>query len=283
MPVMDGLSSIDITPEEYERVRSLIYDRSGINLGSNRQHLVQARLAKRIRVEQYSGFREYFQHLEADTTGDEVAHLIDAMSTNTTYFFREPDHFNFLTESLARRIREEKWDQKSYSLRIWSAASSSGEEPYTLAMVVHKFLRDFPSVDFKILATDISQKVLALASTGQYEATKIKSIPEEYRRVYTRPLAKYSELSEIVPELRKFVTFSHFNLIDPSYPFKYGFDYIFCRNVMIYFDRQTQESVINRMAIHLRPGGYLVVGHSESLNGLKHILHYEKPTIYRQK
>ncbi len=282
--VLDGLSEIEISPQDYELVRSLVYERSGINLGSNRQHLVQARLAKRIRVEKFSGFREYFKFLESDSTGDEVSNLIDAMSTNTTFFFREPDHFHFLIESLAQKIKEENWDQKNYSLRVWSAACSSGEEPYTLAMVLHKFLQDYPSMDFKILATDISQKVLALASTGQYDLMKLKSIPEEYRRVYTRPLDKgKSGLGEIIPDLRKYITFSHFNLIAPSYPFKYGFDYVFCRNVMIYFDRPTQEGVVNRIGGHLRPGGYFVVGHSESLNGLKHNLHYQKPTVYKQK
>jgi len=284
MPLIEEISDVEISPQEYELVRSLVYDRAGINLGSNRQHLVQARLAKRNRVGGFSGFRDYFKYLESDTTGDEVNKLIDAISTNTTFFFREADHFDFLLASLTERIQTEKWDQKHYTLRIWSAACSSGEEPYTIAMVVHKFLQNFPSIDCKILATDISQKILAQACSGQYDYQKYKSVPEEYKHQYFQPMEKgKSPCMQIIPEIRKLITFAHFNLVQPSYPFKYGFDYIFCRNVMIYFDRQTQEGVINRMAGHIRPGGYLIVGHSESLNGLKHRLHYVKPTVYMQR
>jgi chemotaxis protein methyltransferase CheR len=284
MPIVEDMDNVEITPQEYERVRSLIYDRAGINLGSNRQHLVQARLAKRIRVGGFGGFREYFRYLEADTSGDEVANLIDAISTNTTFFFREADHFDFLSQSLTERIRSEQRNSKDCIIRIWSAACSSGEEPYTLAMVVHKLLQDYPMASFKLLATDISQKVLAVAREGRYDSQKIRSIPEEYRRVYVRSTDRSnSPLMEIVPELKKYITFAHFNLIDSSYPFKYGFDYVFCRNVMIYFDRTTQEAVINRIAGHLRPGGFLIVGHSESLNALKHNLQYIKPTVYRLK
>jgi len=284
MPILEEVSDIEISPQEYELVRALVYERSGINLGSNRQHLVQARLAKRIRVGGFTGFRNYFKHLESDTTGDEINHLIDAISTNTTFFFRESDHFDFLSDSLRDRAVAERWNDTRYTLRIWSAACSSGEEPYTIAMVVHKFLQEHPAVDVKILATDISQKILAQAKAGQYDYQKTQSIPDEYRRAYLRPMGKgKTSIMEIAPEIRRLITFSHFNLIAPSYPFKYGFDYVFCRNVMIYFDRQPQEGVINRIATHLRPGGLLIVGHSESLNGLKHGLQYVKPTIYRQK
>ena len=206
------------------------------------------------------------------------------MSTNTTFFFREGDHFDFLAQSLAQRIQNEQWNQKDYTLRIWSAACSSGEEPYTIAMVVHRLLLDYPNVDFKILATDISQKVLSQAATGVYDALKTKSIPDEYRRAYVRPVGRdKSGPQQIAPEIQKHITFSYFNLMEPAFPFKYGFDYLFCRNVMIYFDRPTQEGLINRFAPHIRRGGYLIVGHSESLNGLKHPLQYIKPTIYQQK
>jgi len=283
MPVLEETSDIEITRDEYELVRKLVYDRAGINLGSNRQHLVQARLAKRIRVMSLSGFREYFQYLKEDKTGDEMIHLIDAISTNTTFFFREADHFDFLAESITKRIQEENWDQKRYILRIWSAACSSGEEPYTLAMVVHKVLREFPAIDFKILATDLSQKVLAQAMTGQYDAQKVKMVPSEYRQTcfHAIPGTKNTRY-EIAPELRKKITFANFNLMTPEYPFKYGFDYVFCRTVMIYFDRTTQETVISRISRHIHTGGYLLVGHSESLNGLSHKLKYIKPTIYMQ-
>jgi chemotaxis protein methyltransferase CheR len=283
MPAIEELENIEITPDEYDLVRKLVYERAGINLGDNRQHLVQARLAKRIRMLSLSGFREYFKFLESDRNKDEMIRLIDAICTNTTFFFREADHFDFLAESLRSRIRDENWDQKRYTLRIWSAACSSGEEPYTLAMVVQKVLREFPSIDFKILATDLSQKILAQAMTGRYDAQKLKIVPEEYRRTCFRPVnGSRGTQFEIVPELRKQITFVNFNLMTPEFPFKFGFDYVLCRNVMIYFDRKTQEGLINRIARHIRPGGHLIVGHSESLNGLSHKMKYVKPTIYLQ-
>jgi chemotaxis protein methyltransferase CheR len=283
LPVLDIEENIEITPEEYELVRKLIYDRAGINLGNNRQHLVQARLAKRIRMKSLSGFREYFQYLQSDKTGEEMVHLTDAISTNTTFFFREADHFDFLAKSIASRIKEERWDEKRHMLRIWSAASSSGEEPYTIAMVVQKALAEYPTIEFKMLATDISQKILGQAIAGQYEAQKLKLVPDEYRRQWFRPVSgSRGELYEVSPELKRKITFANFNLMMPEYPFKHGFDYVFCRNVMIYFDRQTQEAVVNRISKHIRPGGYLVVGHSESLNGLNHNLKYTRPTIYLQ-
>jgi chemotaxis protein methyltransferase CheR len=280
---VDMLDNIEITPSEYELVRKLIYDRAGINLGDNRQHLVQARLAKRIRVKNLASFRDYFNFLESDRTGEELVHLTDAISTNTTFFFRESDHFDFLAKSLVEKITEEKWEEKRYTLRIWSAACSSGEEPYTLAMVIHKVMQSFPLIDYKILATDISQKILAQAIAGQYEAQKIKLIPDEYRRAWFHPVSgSKGELFEVSAELKRKITFANFNLMMPEFPFKYGFDYVFCRNVMIYFDRQTQEGLVNRIAKHIRPNGYLIVGHSESLNGLNHNLKYIKPTIYLQ-
>ncbi len=283
MPAVDGLADIEILSQEYELVRRMVYDRAGINLGDNRQHLVQARLAKRIRIGGFENFREYFKFLESDTSGDEIGHLIDAISTNTTFFFRERDHFDFLAASLSDRILQEKWNQCNYMLRIWSAASSSGEEPYSLAMVVHHLLKDYPQIDFKLLATDISQKVLAQACAGRYDADKIKSIPDEYRSTCVKPVDRTRTVYEIVPQIRNYISFAHFNLVQREYPFRFGFDYVFCRNVMIYFDRETQQSVVNRISQHIRPGGFLIVGHSESLNGLKHDLQYIKPTIYRKR
>jgi chemotaxis protein methyltransferase CheR len=274
---------IEVTSADYELVRKLAYDRAGINLGDNRHHLVQARLAKRIRVGHFSGFRDYFRFLENDATGDEISNLIDAISTNTTFFFREPDHFDFLKQSIRTRIQEQRWDKINYSIRIWSSACSSGEEPYTIAMVVQKLLQEFPAVDFKILATDISQKILRQAQTGRYDQQKIKSIPEEYRREYINREDPQSSQYSISEQIRKHITFSYFNLMDAEYPFKFGFDYVFCRNVMIYFDRPTQENVVNKIARYLRPNGFLVVGHSESLNGLNHELSYIKPTIYKKR
>jgi chemotaxis protein methyltransferase CheR len=281
--LMEGLEifgNIAISADEYECVRQLVYERSGINLGDNRQHLVQARLAKRIRFYKMSCFSEYFHFLETDKSG-EINHLIDAICTNTTFFFREPDHFDFLAESLRQKIIDGNLHSQRYTLRVWSAACSSGEEPYTIAMVLNHVLKDFPTIDFKILATDLSQKILDQAMQGQYAAEKLKIVPELYRRSSFQPIAPRNNSEYvIVPELRKKVTFANFNLITPNFPFKHGFDYVFCRNVMIYFDQATKKGLVNRIADHIKPEGYLIVGHSESLNGLKNDLTYVKPTIY---
>ncbi len=270
---------LEITQQEYELVRQLVYERAGINLGDNRQHLVQARIAKIIRKEKFSDFQDYFKFLKSDKSGREISHLIDAISTNTTYFFREADHFDFLKQTLLEKLEESKGSL--LTVRIWSAASSSGEEPYTIAMIVHKLMKQFPQLSLKMLATDISQEILEKAKSGIYPRERLKNVPEEYIREYFRKISSCKDVMfEISPEIKKLVTFANFNLMMPRYPFKYGFDYVFCRNVMIYFDRNTQENVVNKIAQHIRPGGYLIVGHSESLNGLKHPLKYIKPTIY---
>lgn len=282
--LLEPQTKLEITPAQYELVRSLVYDRAGINLGPNRQHLVQARLAKRIRVAKLSGFDEYFHRLEEDKSGQELGHLIDAISTNTTHFFRESDHFDFLTSVIHERAERERWNEKSHCLRIWSAASSSGEEPYSLGMTIDNALQRYPNMTAKLLATDISRSVLLRAKAGRYETDRAKTIPPEFRAKYIQKI-KGTDLDEfeIVPKIRSMITYAQFNLMSPTYPFRYGFDFIFCRNVMIYFDQKTQEGVIRRMSEHLKSGGYFIVGHSESLNSIRHDLQYVRPTIYRKK
>jgi len=281
--VVETQTPLEIAPAQYELVRQLVYGAGRINLGENRQHLVQARLAKLIRVGKLSGFAEYFERLQNDKSGQELGQLIDAISTNTTYFFREADHFDFLVENIVQRIEKDRWAENRHVIRIWSAASSTGEEPYSLAMKVHDLLEAHPTVSVKILATDVSQKVLNIAKLGRYEQTKLRNVPVELRGRYFRAVRdEQGQSYEVAPSVRNLITFGHFNLMNSAYPFKHGFDYIFCRNVMIYFDRATQESVIRKMSAHLRPGGHFIVGHSESLNAIRHDLHYVKPTIYRK-
>jgi len=230
-----------------------------------------------------AGFEEYFERLKHDKTGEEISILIDLISTNTTHFFRGPDHFQFLADSIRQRIESEHWDRTRHTVRIWSAACSTGEEPYSIAMTVDDILANYPDVSVKILATDISQTALANAKAGRYDTCKAESIPAEFRHKYLQSVSDGSVRQiMIVPRIRNLITFAHFNLIAESYPFKHGFDYIFCRNVMIYFDRQTQETIVKKMSRHIRPGGYLIVGHSESLNSVRHDLTYVKPTIHRK-
>ena len=277
-----GAEAKDLTAEEYELFRKLVYAKSGINLGDSKQQLVRARLGKRVRKGNFPSFRAYYDHVAKDDTGEELQLLLDAISTNTTHLFREKRHFDFLHALVKRWVADRSWRSKHSTLRVWSAACSSGEEPHSSAMTVYDALRG-SDVSAKILATDLSTKVLARAQLGVYECHKVGSVPGDYRQRYLRQARRDGQVClELTPEIRGLITFSRFNLMTPSFPFRHGFHVVFCRNVMIYFDRATQEGLVGRIARHIQPGGYLMIGHSESLNGITHPLEYVEPTIYRK-
>jgi chemotaxis protein methyltransferase CheR len=280
MPWATQVEAKDLTKEEYELFRRLVYAKSGINLGDSKQQLVRARLGKRVRQGRFASFRSYYEYIEKDGSGEELQLLLDAITTNTTHLFREKRHFDFLHQLVTRWAQGAK--SPSATLRIWSAACSSGEEPHSMAMVVHDALRE-TRFAAKILATDLSGKVLNRARQGIYECHKVGSVPSDYRSRYFLRIQHNGQVClELTPEVRNLITFSRFNLMTPTFPFRHGFDVVFCRNVMIYFDRPTQEGLIGRIVQHLRPGGYLMIGHSESLNGVRHPLKYVEPTIYRK-
>ena len=273
----------DLTREDYELFRKLVYAKSGINLGEHKMQLVRARLGKRVREGGFRSFREYYHHVEDDATGGELGALLDAISTNTTHLFREIQHFNLLRDLLRRWAEDKAWCRRHSTVRIWSAACSSGEEPYSIVMTAHDVLRHFPGLSLKILASDISTQMLSAAQQGLYEAHRVGTVPAEYRqRYFQRADMGGQVVLQVVPELRRLITFTRFNLMAPTFPFKHGFHVIFCRNVMIYFDKPTQEVLVNKMATHLHEEGHLMIGHSESLNGLQHQLQYVQPTVYRK-
>ncbi|MCK4658133.1 MAG: chemotaxis protein CheR [Phycisphaerae bacterium] len=273
----------DLTRKEYERIRDLVYANSGINLGNDKMQLVRTRLGKRVRNDGFSSFGEYLRHVEQDSTGAELGSLLDAISTNTTHLFREMRHFEMLRSIITTWIQDKNWRAGHSEVRIWSAASSSGEEPHSIAMTVHHALSGFPGIGLKILATDISMQMLHKAKRGIYESHRVGTAPADYRNRYFRKIHENGQsFLQIVPELSSLITFTRFNLMTPTFPFRHGFDVIFCRNVMIYFDRPTQETLVNKLAHHLHPGGYLMIGHSESLNGIQHPLNYIEPTVYRK-
>jgi chemotaxis protein methyltransferase CheR len=204
---------------------------------------------------------------------------MDAITTNKTDFFREPQHFDFLTGTALPRM-----DSGGATVRItlWSAGCSSGEEPYTLAMVLSKYAAGRRGLDFQILATDVSTRVLEAARSGIYTEAQVEPVPEEFRRKYLlRSNSGSEKLVRIVPELRKKVSFHRLNFMDAEYPVKDQFDAIFFRNVMIYFDKSTQEQVIARLCRSLKRGGYLFVGHSESLAGLDVPVELVRPSVFR--
>ena len=272
----------ELTRGEYELFRRLVYEQSGINLGSTKMQLVRARLGRRMREGQFRSYRAYFEHVKNDPSGRELSDLIDAISTNTTHLFRERQHFEFLTRAIKQWLADRAWCAAHRELRIWSAACSSGDEPYSIAMTAHDAASTGAKLGLKILATDISTRMLDAARAGIYEPERLETVPESYRRRYvTRATVDGQARMKMSPELRRLITFARLNLVKDQFPFRHKFDVIFCRNVMIYFDKATQETVVNKMARHLAPGGYLLIGHSESLNSITHPLTYVQPTIYR--
>lgn len=261
----------------FERFRSLIYEKSGINLGPQKESLVSARVGKRMRALKLTDYEAYFEFVRKDDTGQELVHLLDAISTNVTSFFREPQHFDFFTERLA------EWFAAGQTrFRVWSAASSTGEEPYTIAITALEVFRNVP-VDFRVLATDISTKVLESAREGRYNAEKIDGVPPTLRSKY---FAKQgyggSACFKASDLLRDCITYARLNLSTPPFPMKGPMDVIFCRNVMIYFDNSVRTRLLLEMHRLLRPGGYLLIGHAETLTGLNVPFESVRPAVYRK-
>jgi len=266
----------------FQQFSRLVYELCGINLHAGKKALLQARLNKRLRVTGIDSYAEYFKVLTSGTDHGEFVHFLDSISTNLTYFFRESQHFDFLDKTALPELIAKKRKECVFRIRIWSAGCSTGEEPYSLAMSVLAHLPDIGRWDLKILATDISTRVLEVACRGIYSEEKVQKVPPALRQAYFQRVGNQNGKPDflIAPNVKRIVTFYRLNLKD-LYPFKGLFDLIFCRNVMIYFDKKTQEELVNRMAAFLCPGGYFCVGHSESLTGLVHKLCYVQPAIYR--
>jgi chemotaxis protein methyltransferase CheR len=265
---------------EFDFIRSLVYERSRINLGPDKRQLVSARLGKRLRATNVPSLTDYCQLLKQPGAEQELGHLIDAISTNHTFFFREKAHFDFMRATavpeMLERARAERWS----TLRVWSAACSSGEEPYSLAMTLAECTGGMP---WHIDATDISRRILAKAAAAIYDREPINRLPlETVRTHFQRGFGPQEGNFRVKAELRDRVSFHHLNLLEGQPPFTEPFQIIFCRNVMIYFDRETQEELVDRLARRLVPGGYLMVGHSESLTHLKHGLRSIRPAIYQK-
>jgi len=267
----------EISTEEFKRFQTLIYDESGISLNDQKQGLVASRLSKRLRELKLSTFSEYHDHVTRDPSREEFTRMLDLISTNKTDFFREPKHFDFLREEILPQLESEK------RIRIWSSACSTGEEPYTIAMTLHDGVSDATQWDCKILASDLSTRVLAKAAAGVYDAERVKDVPPEtVRRHFLRGRGASDGMLKIKPHLSVMIQFRRLNLMDEQFPIKNLLDLIFCRNVMIYFDRPTQERLVNKFYRYLKPGGHLFIGHSESLQWVTHPFTVIAPTIYRR-
>lgn len=274
---MLALTGQNLSARDLGRVVAAVYEYCGINLREGKQELVQARLAKFLRQSRFRNATECLDYVLGHRESPEFAALIDALSTNLTSFFREGDHFaylagSFLPELMARRTA-------APAIRGWCAACSTGEEPYTIAVVLQDFIASSGrTLAARVLATDISHRVLACAREGRYDRRCIHPVPPQYR-CYFAPCSRDPRLVEPAPEIRRIVSFAHLNLMD-SWPFTGPLDFIFCRNVMIYFDKPTQQRLISRFFDILAPRGLLFTGHSESLTGISHRFDYVRPTIY---
>ncbi len=270
---------------EFRRLASFIEGHCGIRMPASKRTMLEARLRKRLRSLGLCSFRDYCRLvLDEPGGGPERVHLLDAITTNKTDFFREPQHFELFVRLVLPALLQGSGAGVRRPLAVWSAGCSTGEEPYTLAMVLQEVAEDLTGFRFGILATDISTSVLAVARRAIYTEQHVRPVPEALRRKYLlRSRDRSRALVRVVPELRQVVRFRRLNFMDRDYGLRRTMDVIFCRNVMIYFDRATQERLLLRFCSHLAPGGYLFLGHSESVNGLRVPLRQVAPTVYRHE
>ena len=267
-----------ITEREFTDLVQFIKKNYGINL-SHKKSLVMGRLNNYIVQNVLTSFSEYFQHVVNDSTGKAGTILVNKLTTNHTYFLREPHHFRFLERAALPYLATAAGADRD--LRVWSAGCSTGEEPYTLAMVLSSFLGpEKRQWDTRILATDISTAVLEKARRAVYHNNQLGTLPDGWRAKYFRKMD--DEYSIVDSAIREEIIFRRFNLMNETFPFKKRFHLIFCRNVMIYFDAETKRELINRFYHHTEPGGYLFIGHSESVNRHESKYTFIAPAIYRK-
>lgn len=280
-PDSSPLSSYEMTAEEFRLFRDMIHEKAGIALGDGKRQLLVARLSRRLRALGLGNFSQYYAGLKSDPQGDEMRRMLNAITTNKTDFFREKHHFEYLRDHVLPEARARVSKGAPRRLRIWSAACSTGEEPYTIAMTVLDALGPSSGWDVKILASDIDTNVLATAEEGVYAEERIASLPEAVKRAhFLRGKGKSEGYVRVRPELQRMVSFRRINFIEAPWPIKTQFDVIFCRNVIIYFNRETQRVLFERMAEKMAPHAYLFVGHSENLFWLRNLFTPVQPTVY---
>jgi len=271
----------NLSSRDFGRLSRFIYDTCGIKMPDVKKTMLEARLAKRLRNLGIRSFSDYCDYLFS-TAGqeNELVQMLDMVTTNKTDFFREPDHFDYLTQKVLP-----EWVQRhpGHKLSVWSAGCSSGEEPYTLAMVLSEFALNSPGFDFQILATDISTRVLEKAKNAIYAEPLVDPVPLSLKKKYLlKSKDRSNPVVRIVPELREKVRFRRLNFMDHDFGMREQLDVIFCRNVIIYFDRPTQEKLLQRFHRQMKPGALIFMGHSETLSGLDVPLTSVFPTVYRK-
>jgi chemotaxis protein methyltransferase CheR len=261
---------------QFQKFSRLIYDQLGIHIQSVKKEMLKTKLDKLMRQQGIASYDEYYQRLTRDGKPEDWVRFSDEITINKTDFFRENHHFEFIQKQLQNIMDLNPRIQKEGLIRVWSAGCSTGEEPYTLAMVLRETLP--AAIQVKILATDLSHRVLVAAQRGVYNAADVAVINPYYLQRY---FSRQRDAWKVTQEIKDLITFRQFNLME-HFPFQNKFDMIFCRNVMIYFDPQTQQDLVNRFYDVLIPGGLLFIGHSESLTNKRHHFQYLQPTIYRK-
>ena len=276
-----GTHDESISARDYARLCKLIYAEAGINLGEEKKTMLEGRIKRRLKALNLQSYSEYCNYLfEHAGLKEELIHLIDVVTTNKTDFFREPGHFDFLVGKALPELSERTAGR---SFVIWSAGCSTGEEPYTMGIVLSEYAASHPGFRFRILASDISNIVLSKAELGIYTNDIIAPVAPLLRRKYfMRSKKPGSEQVRVVPELRRAVEFRRLNFMDSDYGMSEKVDAIFCRNVIIYFDRATQERILQRLSNCLLPGGYMFVGHAETLHDMSLPLAPVAPALYRR-
>lgn len=281
-----GMKRFDarLTDRDFARFSRLVYEQCGIKLPPHKRSMLEARLRKRLRALELHTFEDYAELIFArGETTEELVKLIDVVTTNKTDFFREPAHFDYLVKSALPFLVTTFGAGINQPLRVWSAGCSTGKEPYTLAMVLKEYQSGLADFRFDILGTDISTDVLEKAVQGVYAAVKAEPIPAPLKKKYLlRAKNPESRTVRICPELRALVRFTRLNFMDDDFGLREPFDVIFCRNVIIYFDRPTQERLLTKLVHHLETGRYIFLGHSETLLGLNLPLKQMAPSVYRR-
>lgn len=272
-----GGKMIEIKDSEFRELTSYIKNNYGINL-SQKRNLIEGRLSNMLIEKGFTNFLEYIQYIFADPTKMEITSLINKITTNHTFFMRETDHFTYFANKVLPYLQA---TNKQKDLRVWSAGCSSGEEPYTLAMIMADYFGEEKKIwNTQLLATDISVKVLDLAEKGAYPLEVLQELPGNWRANYFKRVNK--DVYQIDDKIKKDVIFRIFNLMDEKFPFKQKFHVIFCRNVMIYFDQQTKRELITKFYDMTESGGYLFIGHSESISRDETRYQYVMPAVYRK-
>ncbi|MDH5298782.1 MAG: protein-glutamate O-methyltransferase [Desulfobulbaceae bacterium] len=276
----DSGPAIQINDQEFNLLRTLVYDNFGINLTEQKRSLVVGRLHQLLRNQGFKTFREYYDFLVRDKSHANLTELINRISTNYSFFYREKAHFDFFVKTALPEVVAKLQAKNTNDLRIWTAGCSTGEEPYMLAMLMLDFFgNDYARWSGGILATDISDRALSFAHRGLYPEDRIKQVPPMLRSRY---FIRQGDEVGVNDRIKKEVTFRRLNLMNPQFPFKKPFHMIFCRNVMIYFDKETRDNLVRKFHQITEPGGFLFIGHSETLGRDQDLYRYVMPATYQK-